>query len=508
MKKIIPIVTIWTLLLSSCATSNDSATDGSTAKNFTSLESYYSQELVWKDCKDDKKFQCAEIYVPIDYKNPGDASLTLALKKLSAKQSANKVGSLLINPGGPGGSGTDYVTYAEDAFGKRLMDSFDIVGFDPRGVAQSTPLDCLTDQEVDEFIAFDGTPDNEQELKASLEISINLANSCESIANNLIAHVGTQEAARDMDIIRELVGDEKLNFLGASYGTYLGGMYAEIFPDKVGRLVLDGAVDPSLSGEEQSFDQAVGLDTALKRFVEDCPQYDDCPLTKRGDGGVQEIREFLDSLDAKPLKTEDPDRLLTQAMGVYAVAGFLYSDEWWSYMRQSLATAFSGDGTDLLSINDLFNERNDDGTYATNATEAIYAINCFDEPSTSTEEQVREYAKTWIKDAPVFGDYLAWGNLSCTIWPVRDPNPINKFVAETAAPIVVVGTKYDPATPYKWALGLSSQLVTSVLLTYEGDGHTAYMRGSKCIDNEIENYLVDGTVPAKNITCPAIRKAE
>ena len=508
MKKIIPIVTIWTLLLSSCATSNESATEDSTAKNFTSLESYYSQELVWKDCKDDKKFQCAEIYVPIDYQNPGDASLTLALKKLPAKQSANKVGSLLINPGGPGGSGTDYVTYAEDAFGKRLMDSFDIIGFDPRGVAQSTPLDCLTDQEVDEFIAFDGTPDNEQELKASLEISINLANSCESIANNLIAHVGTQEAARDMDIIRELVGDEKLNFLGASYGTYLGGMYAEIFPDKVGRLVLDGAVDPSLSGEEQSFDQAVGLDTALKRFVEDCPQYDDCPLTKRGDGGVQEIREFLDSLDAKPLKTEDPDRLLTQAMGVYAVAGFLYSDEWWSYMRQSLATAFKGDGTDLLSINDLFNERNDDGTYATNATEAIYAINCFDEPSTSTEEQVREYAKTWIKDAPVFGDYLAWGNLSCTIWPVKDPNPINKFVAQTAAPIVVVGTKYDPATPYKWAVGLSSQLVTSVLLTYEGDGHTAYMRGPKCIDNEIENYLVDGTVPAKNITCPAIRKAE
>ncbi|MEY3531904.1 MAG: hypothetical protein RLY68_906, partial [Actinomycetota bacterium] len=204
MKKIIPIVTIWTLLLSSCATSNDSATDGSTAKNFTSLESYYSQELVWKDCKDDKKFQCAEIQVPIDYQNPGDASLTLALKKLPAKQSANKVGSLLINPGGPGGSGTDYVTYAEDAFGKRLMDSFDIVGFDPRGVAQSTPLDCLTDQEVDEFIAFDGTPDNDEELKASLEISINLANSCESIANNLIAHVGTQEAARDMDIIREL----------------------------------------------------------------------------------------------------------------------------------------------------------------------------------------------------------------------------------------------------------------------------------------------------------------
>lgn len=508
MKKIIPIVTIWTLLLTSCSSSNNSATEETTPQNLTNLESFYSQELVWKECKDDKKFECAEIQVPVDYQNPGNASLTLALKKLPAKQSSNKVGSLLINPGGPGGSGTDYVTYAEDAFGKRLMDSFDIIGFDPRGVALSTPLDCLTDKEVDEFIAFDGTPDTEQELKDSLQLSIDLAKGCEAIENNLIAHVGTQEAARDMDIIRELVGDEKLNFLGASYGTYLGGMYAELFPEKVGRLVLDGAVDPSLSGEEQSFDQAVGLDTALRRFVEDCPKYDDCPLTQTGAGGIKEIRDFLDSLDTKPLKTEDPERILTQAMGVYAVAGFLYSDEWWSYMRQSLATAFDGDGTDLLSIVDLFNERKDDGTFATNATEAIYAINCFDEPSDSTEEQVREFAKTWIKDAPVFGDYLAWGNLACTIWPVKDPNPINKFVAQGAAPIIVVGTKYDPATPYKWAVGLSSQLSSSVLLTYEGDGHTAYMRGSECIDKELENYLVDGTIPEKNIVCPAIVKAE
>ena len=508
MKKIIPIVAIFALLISGCSSSTNSTSTKSTPEALNNLDAFYSQELIWTDCKDDEKFQCAEIQVPVDYKNPAGASLTLALKKLPAKNTSNKVGSLLINPGGPGGSGTDYVTYADDAFGKRLMESFDIIGFDPRGVALSTPLDCLTDKEVDEFIAFDGTPDTDQELKESLQLSINLAKGCQAVENNLIAHVGTQEAARDMDIIRELVGDEKLNYLGASYGTYLGGMYAELFPDKVGRLVLDGAVDPSLSGEEQSFDQAVGLDTALRRFVDDCPKHEDCPLTKTGDGGVQEIRQFLDSLDAKPLKTEDPERVLTQAMGVYAVAGFLYSDDWWSYMRQSLASAFKGDGTDLLVIVDLFNERKDDGTFATNATEAIYAINCFDEPSNATEDQVRELAKNWIKDAPVFGDYLAWGNLACTIWPEKDPNPINKFIAQGAAPIVVVGTKYDPATPYKWAVGLSSQLSSSVLLTYEGDGHTAYMRGSECIDNKIENYLVDGIIPEKNIICPAIVKAE
>ena len=217
MKKIIPIVAIWTLLLTSCSTSNNSVSEETPTQNLKTLESYYSQELVWTECKEDKKYQCAEIQVPVDYQNPGDASLTLALKKLPAKQTTKKVGSLLINPGGPGGSGTDYVTYAEDAFGKRLMDSFDIIGFDPRGVALSTPLDCLTDKEVDEFIAFDGTPDTDQELKDSLQLSLNLVKGCEAIANNLIAHVGTQEAARDMDIIRELVGDEKLNYLGASY---------------------------------------------------------------------------------------------------------------------------------------------------------------------------------------------------------------------------------------------------------------------------------------------------
>ena len=184
------------LFLTGCTISVDSGLRKESVNNFKNLESYYSQELDWQDCQDDRKFQCVDIQVPIDYQNPGDASLTLALKKLSAKKSASKVGSLLINPGGPGGSGTDYVTYAEDAFGKRLMDSFDIIGFDPRGVALSTSLDCLTDKEVDEFIAFDGTPDTDQELKDSLQLSLKLAKGCEAIENNLIAHVGTQEAAR------------------------------------------------------------------------------------------------------------------------------------------------------------------------------------------------------------------------------------------------------------------------------------------------------------------------
>ena len=357
MKRIIPLIAIATLLITSCAKSSETAQVNANETTFSDLASFYDQELSWKNCKDDRKYECAEILVPIDYLNPGSASMTLALRKLPAINQDSKVGSLLINPGGPGGSGTDYVTYAEDAFGKRLLQAFDIIGFDPRGVALSTPLDCLTDKEVDEFIAFDGTPDSDEELRESMQLSINLANGCKAIENNLIAHVGTQEAARDIDIIRELVGDSKLNFLGASYGTYLGGMYAELFPEKVGRLVLDGAVDPSLTGEEQSFDQAVGLDTAVKRFVEDCPKRDDCPLTKTGSAGVKEIRDFLDSLDAKPLKTEDPERELTQSMGVFAVAGFLYSDEWWSYMRQSLASAFKGDGTDLLVIVDLFNVR-------------------------------------------------------------------------------------------------------------------------------------------------------
>jgi pimeloyl-ACP methyl ester carboxylesterase len=470
------------------------------------LSSFYTQELTWQDCVEDEKYQCAVIKVPVDYQNPQIASINLALKKLVAKDKNSKIGSLLINPGGPGGSGTDYVTYAEDAFGKRLMKSFDIIGFDPRGVALSTPLDCLTDKEVDEFIAFDGTPDDDQEINESIALTQKLVNGCEKIANNLISHVGTKEAAKDMDIIRALVGDEKLFYLGASYGTYLGGMYAELFPEKVGRLVLDGAVDPSLSGEELSFDQAVGLDNALKRFVDDCAQYKDCPLDAGGEKGIQQIRKFLDSLDANSLKTENPERVLTQSMGVYAVAGALYSETWWSFMRQALASAFKGDGSDLLVIVDLFNDRADDGTFSNNSTEAIYAINCFDTPSTKTVAEVKQLAIQWTKQAPVFGDYLAWGNLSCSLWPVKDPDPINKFEAKGAAPILVIGTTFDPATPYKWAIGLSDQLTSAVLLTFEGDGHTAYMRGSSCIDKYVEDYLIDGVTPEDNIVCPALSK--
>ena len=503
MKKIFFVLFLSVFLLTSCSTTSSNEADANPTLNLTGLEKFYNQELSWKSC-DDKKFECASIEVPIDYENPDGATLTLSLKKLSAKK--DKIGTLLINPGGPGGSGTDFVTYAEDAFGKRLMDSFDILGFDPRGVAESTPLDCLTDKEVDEFIAFDGTPDDEKEIQESLELSVNMARGCQKIENNLISFIGTQNAARDVDVIRELVKDDKLNYLGASYGTYLGATYAQLFPEKVGRLVLDGAVDPLLSGEELSFDQAVGLDQALERFVEDCPKHKDCPLKQTGKAGVKEIRDFLDSLDQKPLPTQDSNRVLTQSMGVYAVAGFLYNDEWWEFMRQSLQSAFENDGTDLLLIVDLFNDRMEDGTFATNSTEAIYAINCFDTPSNRTVTEVQALAKEWVKAAPVFGDYLAWGNLACSVWPVKDEKPLTSFKAQGADPILIIGTKYDPATPYKWAIGLSNEIANNKLITFEGDGHTAYMRGSKCVDKYVEDYLVDGIIPPKNESCPAIVK--
>ncbi|MGA1293185.1 MAG: alpha/beta hydrolase [Candidatus Nanopelagicales bacterium] len=503
MKKNFFVLFLSVFLLTSCSTQTNTQTQVELPEIKNELEKFYSQELNWTKCEDEK-FDCTTIEAPVDYENPTGATLTLSLKKLPAKK--DKIGTLLINPGGPGGSGTDFVTYAEDAFGKRLMDSFDILGFDPRGVAESTPLDCLTDKEVDEFIAFDGTPDNEAELTESLNLSKNMAEGCQKIANNLIAHIGTQDAARDMDVIRQLVKDPKLNYLGASYGTYLGATYAELFPDKVGRLVLDGAVDPLLTGEELSFDQAVGLDQALARFVEDCPKHKDCPLTKTGKEGIKEIRDFLDSLDEKPLPTQDPNRVLTQSMGVYAVAGFLYNNDWWEYMRQSLKSAFENDGTDLLLIVDLFNDRLEDGTFATNSTEAIYAINCFDTPSSKTVEEVKVLATEWVKSAPVFGDYLAWGNLACSVWPVKDEKPLTSYKAKSAAPILIIGTKYDPATPYKWAIGLSNEIENNKLITFEGDGHTAYMRGSECVDKYVEDYLVEGTIPTKNESCPAIVK--
>ncbi len=461
-----------------------------------SLEGYYAQILDWSGCYGE--FECSTFSAPIDYANPNNGALSISVIRKLATGTA--LGSLILNPGGPGGSGIEYTTYVEYVVSETLRENFDIVGFDPRGVGQSTPVECLTDKQTDEYIALDGSPDNQTEIAAAIEMSKDFAEACATNSPELYKFVDTVSATRDIDILRALLGDEKLNWLGKSYGTFLGATYADLFPDKVGRMLLDGAIDPELTNELLSYGQAMGFELALQRFVDDCVTREDCPLSASGAAGISEVSDLLTELDANPV-TLDDGRLFTQAMGTLGVVGSLYDKQYgWPELRINLGQAFKGDFLGLATSVDFYTGRESDGSYQDNSNDAIAAVNCLDRPDRASAEQTIALAKKWKVDAPNFGEYLAWSNVGCSYWQTQATGVPKKISAPGAPTILVVGTVNDPATPYEWSKALASQLSSGVLLTLDGDGHTAYFQGSKCIDEVVDNFYLTGEAKA-GIVC-------
>ncbi|NHC16132.1 alpha/beta hydrolase [Motilibacter deserti] len=499
------------LLAAGCTSDGDgSASDGPAAAGTGSaapsaggasegaLAGYYGQELDWGSCGE--SYQCAKLRVPVDYADPEGGDLELSVVRRPAGKKSERVGSLLVNPGGPGGSGIDYARSAEN-FSTTLLTRFDIVGFDPRGVGTSSPIDCLSDEQTDTFLAVDASPDDAREEAAYAEQSRLLGEGCEARSGEVLPHVGTVDAAKDMDVLRAVLGDETLTYLGKSYGTYLGAVYAEQFPDKVGRFVLDGALDPTLTDEALNLGQAKGFETALTAFVDDCLQQEECPLTGGRDAGLAQVRGLLDDIDREPLRSDD-GREVTQPLAALGLATGLYSKDFWPYLEVAIADALDGDGTTLLTLTDAQTDRTEDGTYASNGNEVIYAVNCLDKPSDVTDlEAWRERAATAERAAPTFGALLGWSSLPCATWPARSDTGPHEIAAPGAAPILVVGTTRDPATPYEWAQGLAGQLESGRLLTFDGDGHTAYASGSRCVDEAVDAYLVEGTLPAEGARC-------
>lgn len=451
--------------------------------------------LVWKPCGGG--FQCARLKVPLDYADPGGEQLTLALIRQPAK--GKKIGSLLTNPGGPGGSGVEFVRTSAGSFGERLQRDFDLVGFDPRGVGQSNPVECLSDRELDAFLATDVSPDDARETGRLVEESQGFAEGCQSKSAKILPYVGTRNAARDMDEIRKALGDEKLTYYGASYGTYLGAWYAEMFPRNVRALVLDGAIDPKASAAEINLQQAKGFETALRAFTADCVKRADCPLGTDVDAGLKKIENLLDATDRRPLKNSADSRPVTESLAILGLATPLYQKDAWPLLRTALAQAFKGDGTTLIRFADLLVERKENGRYSSQ-TESNMAVNCVDKPASSLADVKRQAARA-AKEAPRFGEFIVWGALPCTYWPVKASEPTRALSAKGSAPILVVGTTRDPATPYQWSKNLASQLDKGVLLTYDGDGHTAYLTGSKCVRSAVDTYLLKGSPPAAGTTC-------
>lgn len=462
----------------------------------SALSAFYTQKLSWTACGD---AHCTWVKVPVDYAQPGGPTTRLRVKVIpSTRGDAQR--SIFVNPGGPGGSAVNFAGSMASTFGRDVRAQYDIVGVDPRGIAESSPVECLPPRQFDAFTAIDPDPDNPAEIRALRESVTALGKACEKNSGALAAHISTEEAARDMDVVRALLGRKTFDWFGASYGTQLGATYAQLFPQRVGRMVLDGAVDPSLDVVESSLGQTTGFQRAIEAYAADCVTSSVCPLGDNADSGLAKVAALLGQLDAKPMPTSG-DRELTEGQAFYGIAVTLYDKSTWSYLSQALTQAFSGDGTGLLLLSDAYFMRQPDGSYAGNLGQVIYAVNCLDTSGGLTEEQTKALIPRFEKVSPVFGRALAWGALGCTDWPIKATHPQVDISAEGAAPILVLGTTRDPATPYEWAKSLATQLSSGVLITREGDGHTAYASGNDCITKAVDAYFVKGTVPKDGLVC-------
>jgi pimeloyl-ACP methyl ester carboxylesterase len=459
------------------------------------LAGYYAQEIDWKSCNQD--FQCATLAVPIDYEKLSTGTFEIALLKYEARTS-KKLGSLIVNPGGPGGSGVEYAYAAEYIFSPAILDRYDIVGFDPRGVSRSAPIRCLSDKELDANNNSDSKPDNEKEFQQILTDTKKYVEICKDKNKHLTSY-STANVARDMDILREAVGDKQLNYMGKSYGTYLGTLYAQFFPDKVGRVVLDGAVDPTISNFQQTLTQAVGFDQAFSSFAKDCASKKNCTIPKGKVAAIAEMQKLFAQAAKKPLPTKNSNRTLSETMMVLGTASAMYdSATGWPKLRKAIAEAQKGNGDKFLDLADEYTGRQSDGSYPNNEFDSGAVIDCLDVDEPRTVAQIKGDAETFTERAPLFGPYLAYGGLTCKYFGQSQEVTISP--TDTNNSIVVIGTTGDPATPYEWAQGLNKLLTNSVLVSLTGEGHTGQGQGNACVDDQIDDFYLIGKVPTTS-TC-------
>ncbi|MFJ8072979.1 alpha/beta fold hydrolase [Streptomyces sp. NPDC096176] len=447
------------------------------------------------------QWECSFMDVPLDYAKPDGETIELALIRAKARDTKNRVGSLVFNFGGPGASGVHTLpSLAQDY--NDLRARYDLVSFDPRGVGRSVPVECLDDRQLDEQATEDPTPDDAAEEAAYQEGIEKFSRACEENSGNELPYVGTINAARDMDLMRQVLGDDKLYYFGISYGTELGGVYAHLFPKNVGRAVFDAVVDPTQNTVQSALGQVKGFQLALTNFSEDCLERGDACLLPGST--VKEIQDwiiaFLDRLDKKPIPGIG-ERMLTEGQAANGILQTLYSQDYWELLEQALDEAEGGDGALLMAFSDAMSGRSEDGTYS-NIQAAGAAIGCVDAKERYTLKQAKAMLPEFRKASPVFGEYLAWGQASCSAWPVPGTWEHPDVSAPGAPPIVVVGNTGDPATPYKGTKAMAEALGkgVGVQITYRGEGHGSYS-SSTCVQRAVNTYLLSGKAPADGTVC-------
>ncbi|MEV4113774.1 alpha/beta hydrolase [Nonomuraea sp. NPDC049695] len=446
--------------------------------------------------RQDASVRCGKLAVPLDYAKPDGEKIDLALIKLQATGKAKKLGSMVFNFGGPGASGVDTLDQAGKAL-TALRDRYDLVSFDPRGVERSSGVRCGDGAEMDRFTALDTLPVDNKTHQEAAQANKQFAKLCEQNSGKILPYIGTVNAARDMDRIRAAVGDPKLNYVGMSYGTQLGAVYATEFPKNVGRMVLDAPLDPTVTFEQRTLVQTRGFQRAYESFLRACVK-NKCDLGADQTAADANVEKLMTQLTTQPLKVGQ--RELTQGLASTGVAAALYSEMTWPFLEQALSEALKGRGDGLMYLADSYTGRSEDGSYSTQMT-SFPAITCVDTSERPSEAEIRRTEAAAMKISPLFGSEGSGG--LCRVWPVKGSDQARHVNATGSAPIMVVGGKGDPATPYEWAPKLTAQLKTATLVTYEGEGHGAYLSGSRCIQGLVDGFLIDGKLPAKGTTCPA-----
>ncbi|MFD0008601.1 alpha/beta hydrolase [Streptomyces sp. NPDC127178] len=480
-------------------TSGASSSGASTGSATALPASLTSQKLDWGRCKaagdspaPGDEWQCATLKAPLDWTKPDGRTIGLALIRAKAGGD-DRIGSLLFNFGGPGSSGVSTLPwYASNA--SELGERYDLVSWDPRGVGASEGVRCRSDKEIQAAESVDITPDTPAEETAYFRDAAAFGKGCQKSTGKLMAHVSTTDTARDMDLMRQVLGDPKMHYFGISYGTELGGVYAHLFPKNVGRLILDAVADPSADAAGHVENQARGFQRALNNYLKSTGQ--------DAEEGSQKIVDLLKRIDESPLPTGS-ERKLTEALALTGLLRPLYSEASWPTLTSALDAAEQGDGSDLLALADEYNDRDPSGHYVT-GTHSQRVISCLDDKQRPTAEEARKLLPRFEKVSPVFGPMLGWDTAGwCHDWPVAGQYDTPEVSAPGAAPILLVGNTGDPATPYEGTRKMADELGkgVGVTLTWKGEGHAAYGKGSDCVDSAINAYLLQGTVPKDGKVC-------
>jgi pimeloyl-ACP methyl ester carboxylesterase len=443
-------------------------------------------------------YQCATVLVPRDPKNPSLGFIGLAIDRHRATGSAGeRIGSLLVNPGGPGESGVDALPGIVSGMPKDVLARFDVVGFDPPGVGRSAPITCLDSAGLSRYFDENPAPTTTLGFDALLAEARTFVAGCQQRSGTELPYVSTVDAAMDMDLLRQALGDQKLSYFGLSYGTSLGATYAQLYPTRVRVMVLDGALDPSVPALTQINEQSAGLERQLHQFISTCTSDSACPW-KPGPDPEGSLDALLGRSETSRLPARGTSRTVGPAEVLYGTLWPLYFTSTWPALANTLATASSGDGTDLLEEFDSYTGRDPNGSYA-NIFEANAAVNCLDQPP-PTIAQIRAAVPAAEAASPFFGLADLYGEVECSVWPVPATGQVGPVHAVGSPPIVVVGSTGDPITLYSWAQSLATQLQHGVLLTRVGAGHTGYY-ASSCIRAHVDSYLITGVPPAAGTSC-------